>query len=97
MKLYCNTCAESFEIPDGSWNKVHCPFCDSTDTAKYEKCDPAPERPERKKETPEPPKKNPLTLPLWIIAICLLIPLLYKTTANIIAFKMISEILKKLQ
>jgi hypothetical protein len=30
----CLDCRETFDIPDGGFNKIHCPFCDSTHTLK---------------------------------------------------------------
>jgi len=34
MKIMCLDCREAFDIPDGGFNKIHCPFCDSTHTLK---------------------------------------------------------------
>ena len=34
MKIICLDCRETFDIPDGGFNKIHCPFCDSTHTLK---------------------------------------------------------------
>ncbi|MEI6646416.1 MAG: hypothetical protein WCP12_10290 [bacterium] len=34
MKIVCLDCRETFDIPDGGFNKIHCPFCDSTHTLK---------------------------------------------------------------
>ena len=34
MKIVCLDCRETFDIPDSGFNKIHCPFCDSTHTLK---------------------------------------------------------------
>lgn len=66
MKNYiCNSCSESFSIPEGTYSRVHCPFCDSTETALKSTA---------ASVVVAPPVKvrHPLHWPMWIIANCCL-------------------------
>lgn len=74
MKIICLDCRESFDIPDAGFNKIHCPFCDSTHTLKQCEFEAA------KKSVPSEEIKGPSIFPahplrghLRVLSVCAVI------------------------